>query len=469
MTDSPVDRTRRRTTHGWFLLAQTPAEPAGAPPPPLSLEPPAGFRERFPLQPCGEAFRERLEAFGSHHRRFAVLALHIDPAPPGDAGATATASPALDVVAAAEALDAACRPREGLWGLLEPNLLAAALPDMTAAAGETLAAALDADLQGRIGRRFTVGIAGHPCLDFAPGEALVNARKALDHAAFFGPGSRVAFDAVSLNISGDRRYEAGDLAGALAEYRRALALDPENANVLNSLGVCHGLQGRHAEALKVFAAALALTPGEVMPVYNTGVVHLLRQDREAALEHLLRAAAMAPEVFEVHFQTGKLLLAQRDAARALPFLERATRLNPAAALAHRLAGDGCLALKRLGAASHFYRRAIRLNPGDAAALSSLGKTYELLGERLEIPLTFCRQSVALAPDNGLYRLRLARLLVKARHLEEALEHFLRAGELGYQTARLVDQLRRRLEQPAQTTPSDAGPQRAAGRFKRQAR
>ncbi len=438
MTHSPVDRTPRRTAHGWFLLAQTPGEAAGAPAPDLPpMTPPDGFRERFPLQVCGEAFHARLDGFTRIHERFAVLALRVDPAsgPP----------PPPAIVCAAETLDAACRPREGLWGLVDADHLVAALPDFGDLDGQHLAATLDAELRQRCGHSLSVGIAAFPCLDYPPGAIADNARKALEHAAFFGPGSRVPFDAVSLNISGDRRYEAGDLEGAVGEYLHARALDPTNANVLNSLGVCFGLLNRRDDALEAFEAAMALAPGEVMPIYNAGVVQLLQGNRDGARHCLLQAAPLGPEIFEVQFQAGKMLLGLREAPRALPLLERAARLNPAVGPAHRLAGDACVLLKRLRAAVHHYRRAIRVNPSDAAALSAVGKCYEILGESLEIPLTFCRQSVDLAPHNGLYRMRLARLHLKAGQLREAMEQYLRAGELGYQTGRLVDQLRKRLE------------------------
>ena len=66
-------------------------------------------------------------------------------------------------------------------------------------------------------RRETVsmGCARYPMINFSKAQVFENARKAIDHAAFFGPGSRVAFDAVSLNISGDNRYQEGDMPGAI--------------------------------------------------------------------------------------------------------------------------------------------------------------------------------------------------------------------------------------------------------------
>lgn len=49
----------------------------------------------------------------------------------------------------------------------------------------------------------SVGVGYYPCSDFSKAETLLNCRKALLHASFFGAASAVAFDAVSLNISGD--------------------------------------------------------------------------------------------------------------------------------------------------------------------------------------------------------------------------------------------------------------------------
>ena len=67
------------------------------------------------------------------------------------------------------------------------------------------------------------GIAVYPFMDFSIKETFYNAVKAVDHAAFHGPGSRVCFGDISLNISGDRRYELGFMDEAAAEYKKGLA------------------------------------------------------------------------------------------------------------------------------------------------------------------------------------------------------------------------------------------------------
>jgi len=78
------------------------------------------------------------------------------------------------------------------------------------------------ELAGRCRETVSIGLASHPTLAYTKRQVIENAYKALDHAAFFGPGSCVAFDAVSLNISGDNRYHEGDIPGAIEEFKLAL-------------------------------------------------------------------------------------------------------------------------------------------------------------------------------------------------------------------------------------------------------
>jgi hypothetical protein len=44
---------------------------------------------------------------------------------------------------------------------------------------------------------------------------------------------------------------------------------------------------------------------------------------------------------------------------------------------------------------------------------------------------FCRQSVTIVPDSGIYRFRLGRLLESRGHLDEARRQLDRAAELGF--------------------------------------
>jgi tetratricopeptide (TPR) repeat protein len=364
---------------------------------------------------------------------------------PDDPPETWLQAPGPAVLAGVAAcLDEACRGAGGLWGVAESGRLVGIWPSWSGAQGLDAAHRLQQQVRQRTGRTVTVGVAVHPTLDYAPQEALENARKAAEHAAFFGPDSRAAFDAVSLNISGDKYYERGEIRTAIYEFQQALRLDPQNGNVHNSLGVCYGVQGDHERAIESFGRALALDPGDYMAVYNLGLICGLQGRREEALEHFLKADALHGEVFEILFQTGKLRLEMGDAPAARALLERATRLRPRSGNAQRLLGDCYVRLQMPERAIGAYQKAVKAHPGDSLALSALGGLFVEKGENPEIALVFCRESVRLAPDNPLFHQRLGRLYLKLNRPEAALSEFEQAERLGQDSAEDIRSVRERM-------------------------
>jgi tetratricopeptide (TPR) repeat protein len=254
----------------------------------------------------------------------------------------------------------------------------------------------------------------------------------------------VAFDAVSLNISGDKHYERGDIASAVREFEHALALDPENVNVRNSLGVCYAVLGDHERALEQFSAALRLEPGEYMAVYNIGLIHALLGRRDTALGFFLKANALREDVFEILAQTGKLYLEMGQPQTARPYLEHAARLRTRSGNVFRLLGECYCAVGLPEKAVGAYQKAVKANPADSTALSALGCLFDEKGENPEIAMVFCRESVRLAPDNALFRRRLGALYLKSNRLEQALEEFEQAGRLGQDSSEEIRQIRERM-------------------------
>ena len=91
-----------------------------------------------------------------------------------------------------------------------------------------------------------------------------------------------------------------------------------------------------------------------------------------------------------------------------------------------------------------YKKAVKLNPNDAAALSDLGMLYSRKGENLDICLTFCRQSVLIAPQNPLFHCRLAELYQEHDQWDQALTEYEKAAVLGHDVQNQVKVLRSRM-------------------------
>jgi tetratricopeptide (TPR) repeat protein len=430
-----------------FLLSQTVTRPADAGAAAGDEQVRAALTAAFPQLLWGNRLREASKGLFAASGRFAAAAIRPDETgAAGAVGPPAAAGPGTEatLVGIATELDGDCRDAGRLWGLAQGGLLACLLPGCSAADALEWAAGFQGRVQSATGRTVTIGVAAHPTADHAAPAILDNARKAVDHAAFFGPSGRAAFDAVSLNISGDKLFERGDTAGAVGEFELALGLDPGNVNVRNSLGVCHGVLGDYDKALAQFAAALALEGQEYMAVYNIGLVNWLRGDKDKALEHLLKAHGMREDVFEILFQTGRLYMETAKPRKARKFLEQAARLRTRSAGVFRQLGDCYAALGLAEKAITAYKKAIRQNPTDPLSLSALGCLFDEKGENPEISLVFCRESVRLAPQNPLFRQRLGMLCAKQDLLAEALAELEAAAGLGLDTTAEAEALRRRM-------------------------
>lgn len=396
----------------------------------------------YPEMPTGQAFidtaMDRLVSvpeFGAMVIRLDVYGFDRDPAQ-------------IDLVslltAIVKAISEVCVPEKDIWGRLNRAEFACFFPGENGLFCLKKAEKLKQKLAAEQNETVSIGIAAFPTTTYERMQILGNAYKALKHAEFFGPGSIVSFDSTSLNISGDAFYQNGDMKGAIREYKQALLLDPENVNVYNSLGVCYGVMEAYDKALEEFQTAISLDPGEVMALYNAGLVSTMIDDDESALQYFLKADSLGKNVFELALHTGKLYCEMGEHSRGIEFLDKALKLNPESGPVHRYKGVCYAAMNNTEEAISAFTKAIKVNPNDAVALSGLGHLYGLEDKEPEIATTFCRQSVQISPENGLFRYRLGNLYLKQNRLAEALTELNAAEKLGHMCTELIEEIQNRL-------------------------
>jgi tetratricopeptide (TPR) repeat protein len=346
------------------------------------------------------------------------------------------------IIDVAKAINTICKSESGMWGKLSKNMFGCFFPGKHETSVLELAEKLQNNLAELRKDTVSIGVAYYPTTSFVRDQILDNALKALDHAAFFGPGSTVSFDAVSLNISGDKMYQNGDFDEAIEEFKAALLLDPSNVNVHNSLGVCYGVLDKYEKALEAFEEAIGLDPEETMALYNAGLVNMIMDNKDKALEYFLDADRKEADIFEVALQTGRLYLQMENSEKGKTFIEKAIKIKPETGLAFRYLGECFASLNKTDEAILAYKKAIRKNPHDADSLSALGHLFDLKGENPEITTIFCQQSVDISPENGLFRYRLGGLFLKRNMLEDALEQLQKADQLGHDTKELIQKTKR---------------------------
>jgi tetratricopeptide (TPR) repeat protein len=400
------------------------------------------LKEAFPHMPVGEEFQDLFESSAAKCDQFAVLVIRIDNLDKtlNQLGEGITSGV---VVRLARIIDGLSKTRYMKWGRLDQERFASFYPDTN----EVAAVELAKEIQRRLGlvgeETVSIGLAVYPFWPFEKMTILDNAQKALDHAAFFGPNTVTPFDAVSLNISADKLYQYGDIDGAIEEFKRALAVDLQNVNVHNSLGVCYGVQGKLDLAVDAFEAAIRIDPEDVMATYNLGLARLKQGNREKALDLFLKAHSLDGDNPEVAYRIAMCYREKDQTDTALEYLEKAAHNARKEAYIFQALGECYLEKEKLQEAAKAYEKAIRENPTDAKSLSDLGYIYGVLGENIEIAIVLGRESTRIDPDRGLYRYRLGRLYLQSKDYENALDQLKMAAELGEDCTHLIREIANR--------------------------
>ena len=219
--------------------------------------------------------------------------------------------------------------------------------------------------------------------------------------------------------------QQGKLDQAVARYRRALALDPDNAEIHYSLGNTFRLQSKMDEAATHYQRAVMLKPNFADAHNNFGNV-LRRQGKlDEAAAHYQRAITLKPNFAVAYINLGNAFQDQGAADQAESQYRRALALNPGFAEAHSNLANTLNRQGKLDEAVLEYQRALALKPDYAEAHSNLGTALHNQGKTAEA-VGHYRRALTLAPDNAEAQCNLGKALMEAGDSIEALKAILRS-------------------------------------------
>ncbi|OPL09273.1 MAG: hypothetical protein AVO33_07355 [delta proteobacterium ML8_F1] len=85
-----------------------------------------------------------------------------------------------------------------------------------------------------------------------------------------------------------------DYPRAVHHFEKALALSPENTDILNELGICHTMEESFEQAAEVFHQAILLDSGNHEILCNMGILEFSKGNDALAMEFLQKAYSMDP-------------------------------------------------------------------------------------------------------------------------------------------------------------------------------
>jgi tetratricopeptide (TPR) repeat protein len=233
--------------------------------------------------------------------------------------------------------------------------------------------------------------------------------------------------AEAFRIRGRGYRDRGQYEKALADFNRALELNPNIDRAIGGRGETYRLMGRYEEALADFTRSLELDP-DVWEMSNRGETYRLMGRYEEALADFTRSLELDPAYAWAMGSRGQTYKAMGRHEDALADFTRALELNPDYAWAMVSRGQTYKAMGRHEDALADFTRALELNPDYAWAMGNRGETYRLMGRYQEALADFTR-ALELNPDyawamvsRGQTYEAMGRFEEALADLDQALEH-----------------------------------------------
>ena len=191
--------------------------------------------------------------------------------------------------------------------------------------------------------------------------------------------------------------EQGRLEEAAASYRRAVELKPDYASAYNYLGMALKDLSRLDEAVACYRRAVELKPDFVEACNNLAAVLQDQGQLAEAIACYRRVLQYKPDDPIACNNLGAVLHRQGQSAEAAACCRRALELKPDFVEAHYNLGDALRAQGKLDEAVVCYRRALELKPDMVEAHNNLGNALMAAG-KLDEAIACYRRALELEPD-----------------------------------------------------------------------
>ncbi|MFQ5818156.1 MAG: tetratricopeptide repeat protein [Terriglobia bacterium] len=226
---------------------------------------------------------------------------------------------------------------------------------------------------------------------------------------------------------------------AIAEYQKALALEPTLGAAHAELALVFALKGDWAAAEASLEKAFQFDPNNPGIFVTAAIIHSLKGEDDKVIEDYKRAIALDPQQLDAHLNLGNAYLRRGKLALALSHFDAVLRQNPQDVLAQQ---GSCVAYTQAGALDTARRactRARELDPGVLERLKDEAyRTYK--SGNLEAALVRGQAATLADPTDADAWDQYGSLLGMANRYEEAIEQRRRALALKPDFARAHNNL-----------------------------
>ena len=221
---------------------------------------------------------------------------------------------------------------------------------------------------------------------------------------------------------------AGDLDGAIADYDRAIQIDPKAAAIYNNRGLAKQAKGDLDAAIADFNRAIQLNPKDTIAYSNRGNAKRDKGDLDGAILDYNRAIRLDPKYAYAYYNRGLAKKQKSDLDGAIADYNRVIELDRKFAKAYCDRGVAKRRKGDLDGAISDYDRTVELDPKYAIAYFNRGNAKDDRGD-LEGAIADYNHGIELNPKNSKAYVSRAEFHAKKKEYDAAVSDTLRAIEL----------------------------------------
>jgi len=215
--------------------------------------------------------------------------------------------------------------------------------------------------------------------------------------------------------------KTGDYSAALAQFERAIAINPRLTIAYIGVGDIHRQQGDYDAAERSYSEAASLEPRNFDAQYLHGVtLHVLKRLGEAVRAYL-RALTIRPNNVDANLNLATAYLQLHEAGQALPYARHAVQRSPDRAQARVNLAAVYRALDRHAEAVAEYQQAAELMDLTPELLLNMADSLGKLRRYAEMQTTL-DELIKTSPSAIAWE-RLGSALFRQKRYDEALEAF----------------------------------------------
>ena len=222
-------------------------------------------------------------------------------------------------------------------------------------------------------------------------EALAQFQKAVE----LDPRDNEAVQGLANSYSALKQYDRAETT-----YREAIAMRSGDWTGYKQLGLYYARRGEVEKAIEQYQKVVALTPDSAHGHVNLAVFYLILDQFDKAKEHLSKALVIDPNRLSTLTNLARIYSFEGQDDRAVALYERALAANPRAprvlgqlGISYKRVGNQAKARDNLSRAIHLLEEEVRINPKSVTALGLLAHYKAVSGEG--------RQSIAPLIDRFL--------------------------------------------------------------------